>query len=524
MNIKNKISEIAAREQRLQKHYDDVTDVVVIGSGIGGLSAGALLSQFGIKTHVIEKNDHVGGYYSYFTHEDCIFDYAISYVLSLNSDGEATKFLKKLGIEDKIDVMRLNSLDKYIFPDGSSYTIPADEEQFIKDMQEKFPDEKEHITEVFDWLNKYDQGLKNVNKRPSMFIIKNFLRDFEPFIKSSITNQDLINILSIRIQAYPPSLFIMGGFLNECLLHGMYYIKGGSFNLALTLAEYINEHGGAVSLKNSVEQIVYNGEDEYCYTVITSSGEKIKTKYIVSDTSPQNILSMLDDRDGCIKDKIDKFKLKVSKRKVGHSSINVFLKVQDVDLSSFNCGRIYILPEYEDKFDIFDYYNKLEDGTYFKKPLLKVHIPTVYDDTLADEGVSIIRVETDMCNDYFRKFKDDFENNASNEEYEAEKKRILSYVVERLDCALKTDIKSHVLYSRVLTPLDFEKITCNTNGSGTGWAHTVKNYFKDIFTTKTILPNCFIVGQWGELGSGLRQLIVSGTRAADQISELMQKK
>lgn len=518
MLIKDKLNKINDIEKKFKGKLEAQTEIMIIGGGIGGLTAAAILSKAKIKTILIEKNEHLGGYYSFFEGGDSIFDYAISYVLSLDSCGEARNLLKKLEIEDKIDVVRLKALDKFYLQDGGEYLMPAaDMNEFIEKLKMDFVSESDNIDGFFKWLLEYDNGLKKKSMIPSPFIIKNFLKDYEPFVRSYFTNQDLINILSMRIQADPASLFIMGGFLNECIIRGMYYILGGSFNFPLVVGESIVANGGMIELENTVKKISYHENSDYPYTVSLSSGDVIDARYIISNTSPMNYLDMLEDSEGILKEEIIKFERKISKRKIGHSSLSIYLEVENLDFSHLDCGRIYIIPSSMEPFDIFNYYRAIEGGEFFNDFLLKVHIPTNYDKTITKEGKSIIRVETDVCNDYFLKYRDDVLNGIFNQEYEELKTEILTNVVERLNSVLLDGINKNITYSRVITPLEFEKITLNTKGSGTGWAHTVDNYFKDIFPTKMSLPNSYIVGQWGEVGSGLRQLIITGTRAAEDI-------
>lgn len=475
------------------------TQVLVIGSGIGGLSSAALLAKNGISVNLIEKNDDVGGYFGGFFADEAWFDYAISYALSLGKNGAAGLLSEELGIENRLNVSRLNKLDAYIFGE-KKYDMPDSFDGYKDYLIKNFKEEEENIKSFFDWLYTFYSGLEGT--KANSFVIKHFLKDYEPFVRSHFTNQRLINLLSIRIQAVPASLLIMGGFINECLLGGMYYVKGGYGEYALVLAETIADFGGKISLSKTIKEISYN-KDNGIYTVRFESGESIECRYIVSNISPMRLCAFTDNTDGIC----NKLLLTSQKREIGHSSISVYLKVKNVDLSNWDNGRIYILPD-DPNFDIFRYYEGIESGEYNSNFILKVHIPTRHDDSLCDEG-DIIRVETDMCIDYFEKLEPS--------ELVKEKERILAYVLSKLDKAINPDISRNLAYSKVLLPTDFRELFGSDKGSGTGWAHTVSNYFKNVFPTKSYMPNTYIVGQWGQLGSGLRQLVLTGRMAAEDI-------
>lgn len=493
--------------KKIKKVNNTDVDVLVIGSGIGGLVSAALLVKKGISVNLVEKNNHIGGYFSSFTEQNAVFDYAISYALSFNENDVADLLLKELNIKDKLKIKRLDKLDIYIF-DQKRYEMSNSFEKFRQYLIENFDDEAENISAFFKWLSTLYQGIDGV--KGNAIIISNFLKNYESFLKKYFTNQRLINILAMRIQADPASLLIMAGFINECLMGGMYYIKGGYGVLPLTLAETIKDNGGKISLDTKIHKITYIKENDV-YQVQFDSGEIIRCKYIVSNISPMNLNALIDDS---LKDCKSKMSRITDRRKIGHSSISVYLKVSRIDLSKWDNGRIYIVPDNAD-FDIFNYYHHIEAGEYNKEFLLKTHIPSVHDDSICGQDEHIIRVESDMCIDCFESM--------SKEELEEEKSEILKYVLEKLDKYIDHRISENVNYSKVLLPTDFRDIFGSDQGSGTGWAHTVDNYFKNVFPTKCCFPNSFIVGQWGQLGSGLRQLILSGRNAAEYI-ELKEKR
>lgn len=492
-------AEIGKRISDLNQKVADST-VLVIGGGIGGLTSAGLLARKGISVCLVEQNDEVGGYFGGFTDDNASFDYAISYALSLNESGAAGILLKELGIADKLSIKKLDKLDVYIFGD-KKYLMQDSLDGFKEYLIKEFPTETENVNSFFEWLYTFYKGGESTRANP--FIIKHFLKDYESFVRSHFTDQRLINILSIRIQACPASLLIMGGFINECLIGGMYYVKGGYREFSLTLAEATVHYGGRVCLGKKINCIEYDKETEK-YTVAFESGERMVCKYIVSNTSPKRLCDLINDKDHLC----DKLIKTSEKREIGHSSISVYLRVKNADLSKWNNGRIYILPD-SPEFDIFKYYEDIESGNYNKNFILKVHIPTRHDDSLCDEG-DIIRVETDMCIDYFEAL--------TKEDQEAEKERILKYVLKKLDVNINEKISENITYSKVLLPTDFKEIFGSDKGSGTGWAHTVSNYFRNVFPTKTSVPNVYIVGQWGQLGSGLRQLVLTGRMAAEGIA------
>ena len=84
-------------------------DVVILGSGLGGLLCGAMLSKFNQKVCVLEKHHQVGGNLQTFVRKGIKFNSAMHYVGSLDEGQILHQVFTFLGIIEKIGLERLNS-------------------------------------------------------------------------------------------------------------------------------------------------------------------------------------------------------------------------------------------------------------------------------------------------------------------------------------------------------------------------------------------------------------------------------
>ena len=139
-------------------------DVIVIGSGIGGLTAAALLQERGISTLVFEKNRYPGGSCSSFQREGYRFDAGASVFYGFGENSTSgtlnlhTRIFRKLGVEVRtiFDPVQIH----YHLPNGFSLPAYYNRHAFFDALAARFPHETEGIknfyrelTEVYEILS-----------------------------------------------------------------------------------------------------------------------------------------------------------------------------------------------------------------------------------------------------------------------------------------------------------------------------------------------------------------------------------
>ena len=94
-------------------------DIVIIGSGLGGLLCANILSKQGFKVAVLEKNTVPGGCLQTFKRKNVVFDTGIHYVGSFDEGQRMHKFYKYLGLLPGLNIRKLNpdGFDKFLIGD-----------------------------------------------------------------------------------------------------------------------------------------------------------------------------------------------------------------------------------------------------------------------------------------------------------------------------------------------------------------------------------------------------------------------
>ena len=143
---------MSVRRESREERYD----IVVVGSGMGGLSAAALLAKAGKKVLVIERHDRPGGYAHAFRRKDYLFDAAVHWIGGCEPSedpgrGGIDRLLRYLGVRDRCDFLLVNPFYTATYP-GFRLEVPLGTEAFLEAHLQHFPGEA--------------KGLRALNGRP----------------------------------------------------------------------------------------------------------------------------------------------------------------------------------------------------------------------------------------------------------------------------------------------------------------------------------------------------------------------
>ncbi len=132
----------------LQADPKPTYDVVVIGAGIGGLICAGLLARDGLKVLLVEQHYMVGGYCSTFHRGAFTFDAATHFYPLLGNPMTITgAVLEKLGSRTRW--VKMDPVDHFHFPDGSSFSVSADFDEYIDELKATFPHEADALDKFF---------------------------------------------------------------------------------------------------------------------------------------------------------------------------------------------------------------------------------------------------------------------------------------------------------------------------------------------------------------------------------------
>ena len=126
-------------------------DIIIIGSGLGGLTAGAKLAKEGKKVLLIEQHDRPGGCATTFHRKDFTFEVGLHEMDGLDPRDMKTKIFRDLKIFDEVTFLKVPEF--YHFNNGRiDFTMPHDPVLAIKILTKQFPLQEEGIQLYFDQI------------------------------------------------------------------------------------------------------------------------------------------------------------------------------------------------------------------------------------------------------------------------------------------------------------------------------------------------------------------------------------
>ena len=330
--------------------------VVIIGGGLGGLFAGAILAKEGLTVTVLEKNTTIGGGLQTFKRFGEVFDTGMHILGGMQEGGNVRKICEYLGIFDK---MRLKSVDDdctdrlYFAEDQSSYRIAKGREGFVDALAERFPEERENLQRYVDEMFRMTDHVDLFNLRPSsgqmglLVSSDKYLLSANDFIAKYVNDRRLRSIL-----AYMNPLY--GGVRDKtpAYVHAIIstlYIKGasrfvdGSSHLADLLAKVITDNGGTVVTSDGVAWIEV--KDREVQFVRTRSGKEHRADYYISAIHPCTMFTLMDEK------ALPKaYTSRLNSIPNTHSAFSLYIKMKEDSFPYINHSEYY-MTRYDDVWD-----------------------------------------------------------------------------------------------------------------------------------------------------------------------------
>ncbi len=363
-------------------------DVIVIGSGIGGLTAAALLSKAGKSVLLLEAHDRPGGYAHGFQRKQYWFDAGVHLISGCGPEGYAGgqiihKVLKALDVEKDIQFIPVNPFSQVFYP-GLELDLPVTAEAFVKSLGKVFPRQQTGLKklvalcqQVAEEITIADEMMEQMDYKTAKAQLPGLFRyrkaTLAQVASEFIDDDEMLGVFSSQwpYLGLPPSkvsFVYWATMLTGYMVDGSFYCKGGFQALADVLVKAIRQQGGEVRFKTPVEKILTQNQR---VTGVIAKGELIETTAVVSNADvKQTVLQMVGEN--CFPAHY------VRKLQTMQPSLSIFVVyiATDLDMARFDLGHESFC--YAD----FDHDKNYQQTLQGQVNWLSITIPTLLDSSL----------------------------------------------------------------------------------------------------------------------------------------------
>lgn len=257
-------------------------DIAIIGSGLGGLECGAILSRLGLKVVILEQARQIGGSIQSYKRGNHLFDTGLHYVGGL-AEGQALhgsfSFLGLLELPWK----RMDDCFDLIQIGDQQYRLMQGWDNFIDELSQQFPHQREALERYADRMHHITPDDMEVNAWD--------------YLHETFSDETLIQVLSagaMKIELRKESLPLFNYAHAQCSYIDSSWRLQGSGNLIIKrLTQTILKAGGQIMTSAQVVKLQH--DDTLVQHVILADGRQIESTYVVADIHPQLLASMLDE-------------------------------------------------------------------------------------------------------------------------------------------------------------------------------------------------------------------------------------
>ncbi|WP_017496890.1 NAD(P)/FAD-dependent oxidoreductase [Flavobacterium sp. WG21] len=469
----------------MKEHYD----VVIVGSGLGGLVSSIILAKEGYSVCVLEKNNQYGGNLQTFVRDKTIFDTGIHYIGGLGEGQNLFKYFNYLGIMEHLNLKKMddNGFDIISFEDDQNeYPHAQGYANFTSQLEHFFPEEKTGIEEYckrikticesfplynLEWEGKYDNEILGLNAKQTIDEctqnekLKAVLAGSN-FLYAGIADKTPFYVHALSVNSYIQSSW-------RC-------INGGS-QITKQLLKQLKKYGGEFYKYKEVTR--FNVENKKVTSVSMKDGTNVSGSYFISNIEPKTTLKMTGEE---------------------HFRKSFYSRVQSLEgvISAFSLYIVF-------KPKTFKYIN--HNHYHFKKSS-EVWTAHNYDDDswpkgfMASmnaskkqeewaEGMTFITyMKYDDVIPWATTFNTTVEENDRGESYEEFKAKKATKFLEEIELKFP-GIKNCIQSVHTSTPLSYRDYIGGDNGNMYGYVKDSNNPMKTLIPSKTKLDNLYLTGQ-----------------------------
>ncbi|MDF1821624.1 MAG: NAD(P)/FAD-dependent oxidoreductase [Alcanivoracaceae bacterium] len=521
------------RANRLDGPYD----AIVIGSGIGGMTAAACLAELGRKVVVLEQHYTAGGFTHSYARNGYEWDVGVHYIGDVGAKHTMARRLFDFVSGGELEWAPMDEHYDRIFVGKDSFDLVAKPKAFRAELLKHFPDEADAIDEYMKRIADAAGMMRLLTMEklvpaPASVLVRGYRKFKAPawlnrttreVLESLTRNQKLIAVLTGQWgdNGLPPgeSSFIIHALIARHYLYGGYYPVGGASRMAETAIPQIQKNGGELFTYAAVEEVLI--ENDKAVGVRMADGTDIRAPIVISNAGVFNTFGKLvpeatAKKHGYIG------KLDTVKRSM--ASLGMYIGIQD---TAENLGLpktnywLYSSEDYEGSLERF-----FADPDNEEIPLVYISFPSAKDPAFLDKypGRATIEIVAPGPHEWFEKWADK-PWGKRGADYDALKEKWSQRLLERLYEHFP-QLRGKIDYYELSTPLSTDFFCWYEKGEIYGLDHDPSRFEQKWLKPKTTINGLYLTGQdviscgvVGAMIGGLATAVVVGGKDGAKLAK-----
>lgn len=479
-------------------------DAIVIGSGLGAMTFGAVMAKRGKKVLLLEKHYVAGGFTHVFKRKEYEWDVGIHYVGDVHKDFTFMSIMFDYITDHRLKWQEMDEVYDRVVLGENVYDFKSGKENFIEMLYERFPGHEAEVDKYIETVYKASSKNKRFFQEkayPSLLstiagpFIRNGYYEFSDRTTKEVLdeisdNDELKAVIAGQYgdHGMPPgeSSFVIQSLVNKHYWKGGAFPVGGCQRIAETIIPVIEKAGGAVAVRAGVEKIIV--ENGKATGVLMEDGTTLEAPMIVSGAGYLNTMGRL--LEPSVQTAIGYKPENGVPPSTSHVCLYIGLKENLRELGIGNTNY-WVYPHNDHDRGVKEY---LEDPEK-PFPVTYISFPSLKDPEWEERypGKSTIEMITLAPYKWFEKWEDERWKHRG-EEYESYKEYFSQRLLKELYKQFP-QLEGKIDYYELSTPLSTKHFCNYEHGEIYGLEHPPKRFRMTELRPKTPIKNLYLTGQ-----------------------------